>query len=213
MANRRTEQALDWDIDETKVLTNRQRQRLRRSCQRYREKALKAGRRTEIKDWFVVCLGLETGLRVQEMALLKVEDLRITDGHRSVRVKRGKGGQARTVYVRQAFVEMAADFLAWKKEQGESISDDTPVFSTRGQSMTTRGLQKSYDRSRKRAGVVQQFGVGIHSLRHTFATCLLAATGNLRFVQRQLGHASVRTTEIYSHILDALNLIEKIYAK
>jgi len=213
MVLKQKKQTLNWDVDETKVLTDSQRRTLRRSCRDHKEKALKAGRTTEVKDWFVVMTGLETGLRVDEMAKLVVSDLQMKSGHKSVRVRCGKGGRRRVVVVRRAFVEMANEFLEWKGKQGESLSDDAPVFSTKGRPMTCRGLQKAYDRSRRRAGVVQEKGVGIHSLRHTFATNLLSGTRNIRFVQRQLGHASVRTTEIYSHILDALMLIEKLYVK
>ena len=66
-----------------------------------------------------------------------------------------------------------------------------------------RALQKSYKRSLERAGIKQAKGVGIHSLRHTYASFLLKASKfNLRLVQRQLGHESVKTTEIYAHVFD-----------
>ena len=69
--------------------------------------------------------------------------------------------------------------------------------------MGKRALQKSYQRSMDRAGITQPHGVGIHSLRHTYASFLYKASkGNLRLVQRQLGHASIKTTEIYAHLFD-----------
>ena len=69
--------------------------------------------------------------------------------------------------------------------------------------MTKRALQKSYKRSLAKAGITQSRGVGIHSLRHTYASFLLKASKfNLRLVQRQMGHASSKTTEVYAHVFD-----------
>lgn len=194
------------------MLTQPELRKLRRVTGQGKDEAMKTGKRTAVVDWFLICLGLETGLRVQEMTDLKYKDFHTAEGRKSIRVRRGKGGKPRTVYIREAFVENIKEFLSWKNEHGESVEPEASVFSIAGRKMSKRALQKSYDRSKEKAGIKQPDKIGIHSLRHTYATYLLAATGNLRFVQRQLGHASIKTTEIYSHILDAMKLVEKLYA-
>jgi len=65
--------------------------------------------------------------------------------------------------------------------------------------LTYAGVQTEWRRMRKRSGVV---GFRIHDYRHDFATKLLRETGNLRLVQKALGHASIKTTTRYAHVLD-----------
>ena len=67
--------------------------------------------------------------------------------------------------------------------------------------MSTRGLQKIFERNARRAGIK---GHSIHHLRHTYASHLYKASGyNLRLVQKQLRHSSVATTQVYADVLDA----------
>jgi len=66
--------------------------------------------------------------------------------------------------------------------------------------LTYRNVQSYWRRLRKQSGVV---GFRIHDYRHDFATKLLRETGNLRLVQKALGHASIETTTRYAHVLDS----------
>lgn len=164
---------------------------------------MRNGKKPAVKDWFLICVATETGLRVQEIADLSCGDIHSDGEWRVVAVRNGKGGKPRLVSVRKEFIADFRSFLAWKHRQGESIEKNASLFVTRGRRMTKRALQKAYDRTLARVGISQPLGVGIHSLRHTYASFLLKASRfNLRLVQKQLGHASVRTTEAYTHVFD-----------
>lgn len=179
-----------------------------------KETALQQGTRTPVKDWFLIVLASETGLRVQEMADLSCGDLQIESGRASVIVRNGKGGKKRVVHVREEFRQKAAEYLKWKRAMGDLVDHEKPVFCVNNRRMSKRALQKSYQRSIEKAGIQQVKGVGIHSLRHTYATFLLRASNfNLRLVQRQLGHESAVTTEVYTHVLalDVQSALKHLY--
>jgi integrase len=117
--------------------------------------------------------------------------------------KLGKGGKRITLTItptireilwplREHHPEMVFTYVCERGEHGRARGQRYPL--TRG------GVQTYWRRLRKRSGVV---GFRIHDYRHDFATKLLRATGNLRLVQKALGHASVKTTERYAHVLDS----------
>ena len=165
-------------------------------------------------EWFVVELALETGLRVSEMAGLACRDLMIGFEQPGVLVRRGKGGKPRFVKVRSEFCRKAEDFLTWKQAVGEPAEDVSPVFfsSKTGGNLTTRAIQKVFERACRRSGVE---GHSIHHCRHTYATALLKASrGNLRVVQKQLGHARITTTQIYADVFDEdmAVAVDRLYA-
>lgn len=202
MQIKKTSQA-HWLLDTNKFLAEAELQRLIRITEKEKDKALNAGRKTPVKDWFLVCVAIETGLRVQEIADLSCGDFQFNGGHSTVLVRNGKGGKKRLVHIRDEFCDMAQYFFDWKRQQRESTEQNEPVFCVNGRCMTKRALQKSYKRSLAKAGVIQAKGVGIHSLRHTYASFLLKASKfNLRLVQQQLGHESSKTTEVYAHVFD-----------
>ncbi len=205
---------INWILDEDKVHTPGQLRKLRKTVQREKEKALASHRKVAVKDWFVVETGAETGLRVQEMADLSCGDLKVFAGQSSVVVRSGKGGKRRIVLVRMEFCQAAREFLQWKQRQGDSIDEDAPVFSVKGRRMTKRALQKSYNRSRTKARITQVKGVGVHSLRHTYATFLMKASNdNITLIQWQLGHADRRITETYQHLFgtDVRKSVGRLY--
>ena len=186
--------------------------------------------RVPVNDWLVIDLALSTGLRVSEIANLRCGDIWVDDlpeltdgqagGRASLIVRNGKNGKQRIVKFGAAFKEHLREYLEWKKKNGEGCGPESPLIlssNTRGLSrgrsprgkMTTRALQKAFERNAKRAGIQARpndcsvgRGHSIHSLRHTYATFLLRASGNLRLVQKQLGHSSITTTEVYADVLN-----------
>ena len=151
---------------------------------------------------FLVELGLMSGLRVGEMAALRVGDVYVDGGRCSVFVRNGKCGKRRVVLMPEEFKKVFRRYMRWKERWGEPVGDRAELFWSvrRGGGMTTRALQKMFERVAKAAGL-EKFSV--HSLRHTYATHLLRASGwNLRLVQRQLGHSSVAVTEAYLGVCD-----------
>ena len=151
-----------------------------------------------------------TGLRVSEAAGLDLEDVDL-DG-RLVRVT-GKGSRERIV----PFGETAGDALrayfpsraALRHRAGEGrsgVDSGEPLFvNVRGGRLTPRSMARLLKRRLRAAGLPEE--ISPHALRHTFATHLLQAGADLRAIQELLGHASLSTTQKYTH-LDAARLAE-----
>ena len=154
-----------------------------------------------VNDYLVIDLALATGLRVSEIANLCCGDIWVDDGRASLIVRNGKCGKQRIVKFGDDFKEHLAEYLDWKQKNGEECSMDAPLIlsSNTREKMTTRGLQKVFERNARRAGIQ---GHSIHCLRHTYATFLLRASGNLRLVQKQLGHSSITVTEVYADVVN-----------
>lgn len=196
-----------WFLDERRFFTRGQQGAVRRAAKKRR------GERPRWLEWFLVELAFETGLRVSEMAELIHSDLCVDLKRPFVLVRRGKGGKARQVLVRREFVDAVAEFAAWKESTGETVHAEAPVFlsSTTGKAMTKRALQDAFNRVCQAAGIQ---GHSIHDARHTYASELYRASGgNLRLVQKQLGHARITTTQVYADVFDedATRAVEKLY--
>ncbi len=140
---------------------------------------------------------LDLGLRVAEVAALKWRYVDLMTG--KVQVKEGKGKKDRVLWAGKGVLEL----LRSGKERQAGLLDNTSefVFTTlKGQALSPWYIQKMVKRYSTRAGIEKP--VTPHTLRHTFATDLLRVTRNLRVVQKALGHASISTTQIYTHIVD-----------
>jgi len=149
-----------------------------------------------------------TGLRVAEAAGLDLEDVDL--GSRLARVT-GKGGRERIVPFGEQAEEAVRDYLplraALRRRLPEEDAGDSrgePLFvNARGGRLTTRSMARLLKRRLRAAGLPAQ--ISPHALRHTFATHLLQAGADLRAIQELLGHASLSTTQKYTH-LDAARL-------
>ena len=146
-----------------------------------------------------------TGMRVTELVSLPVSAAR---GDPRMLLVRGKGGKERLVPLSPPAREALADYLTARDEaEASAIKEGKPaskfLFPSRGKlGHLTRhrffGLIKEFAVS----GGVSPGKVTPHTLRHAFATHLLAGGADLRSIQMMLGHADVATTEIYTHVLD-----------
>ena len=103
-----------WVLDEGKYLSLEEVHQLRETCMKEKEASLKLSRSVEVRDWFLVELGLQAGLRVGEMANLKCMDLLVKENQSSVVVQKGKGGRRRAVRINSSFKEICQWFLKWK---------------------------------------------------------------------------------------------------
>ena len=136
-------------------------------------------------------IGEALSLKRREAPLPKVESLRVT----------GKGGKERVVPVLPAVGEAVAHYLALLPH---ALDPEGPLFlGRRGKALSPRILQRSLKSLRLRLGLPDW--TTPHALRHSFATHLLAAGGDLRSIQELLGHASLTTTQRYTGV-DAARL-------
>lgn len=136
------------------------------------------------------------GLRVSELVGLRISDLYLHDGYIIVE---GKGGKRRLVPISQNAIEEIEIYM--DERQNLNIkrgSEDILFLNRRGAKLTRVMIFYIVKRACERCGIRKQ--VSPHTLRHTFATHLLEGGANLRAIQQMLGHESITTTEIYTHL-------------
>ncbi|HYB92038.1 MAG TPA: tyrosine-type recombinase/integrase [Candidatus Binataceae bacterium] len=146
-----------------------------------------------------------TGLRVSELVGLNWRDVDSDLG--MVMVRAGKGNKDRLVPIG----EPALDALkAWRRAMPVAWELDGPVITNlRGARLTTRSVEKIVERRLVESGLTRS--ITPHGLRHTFATHLLGAGADLRSIQEMLGHASLATTQRYTHV--SVNHLKEVYQR
>ncbi|MFA5854385.1 MAG: site-specific tyrosine recombinase/integron integrase [Patescibacteria group bacterium] len=154
-----------------------------------------------LRDRTILELLWSTGLRVSELCSLKLGDINF---NRSEFTVKGKGSKYRVVF-------FSDDAKGWLKKYQEARRDMSPMLfvshdrASKGRDemsgLTSRTVQRIVEHYRKIAGITKS--ISPHTLRHSFATDLLMNGADLRSVQSLLGHASVTTTQIYTHITDS----------
>ena len=151
----------------------------------------------DLRDRAILELLYAAGLRVGELVALDWLDFDL--GGRVVRVL-GKGGKERMVpYGRHAAAALAAWREAWDEVRSAGHGTDEPVWlNHRGGRLSARSVRRILDKRVAQAAVAA--GVHPHTLRHTFATHLLEGGADLRAIQELLGHASLSTTQRYTHL-------------
>jgi len=207
-------QRFSWVLDEGKFLTSMEIEKLQSVLEERKHQANRNNTKTAIRDWCVINLALYTGLRVQEISNLLIGDLFLENESSSLIVRNGKNGKSRLIKFSNKFREILLEYLNWKTSIGEPISPAAPLIysSISKNSMTTRGVQKIFERNAKRAGIK---GHSIHHLRHTYASHLYKSSNyNLRLVQKQLGHSSIKITEVYADVLrpDLDHALDNLYS-
>jgi site-specific recombinase XerD len=194
---------INWVIGPEKFLSQQQVIDLLRTAAKRAAQAMIKGNKVAVRDYFVIHLALSTGLRVMEIAQLKCGDIFVGDNISSLIVRRGKGGKKRLVWFNGSFKRHYNNYILWKQNIGEPAGTSDPLIlsSNTGNHMTTRAIEKAFKRTAARAGLPLHFS--IHCLRHTYACHLYKASSyNLRLVQKQLGHSSSKTTEIYADVMN-----------
>ncbi len=135
-----------------------------------------------------------SGLRLSELAGLDLDDVNLQAGEAQVT---GKGRKTRIVPVGKAAVDA---ITAWLPLRLTLPGDPAAALfiGRHGNRLTPRSVQLRLDRWARQAGLAQH--VHPHMLRHAFATHVLQSSGDLRAVQEMLGHASISTTQVYTHL-------------
>ena len=161
------------------------------------------GRRTWPTRYMLVHLALHSGLRVSELAALVIGDLYLIGRENYLVVRNGKGGKKRDVYLDREIVRHLKEYIAVKKTWHNPVDEGAPLFMGRSGHFSETALHLSFQKAVGAAGLKRRYS--IHAARHTYATILLARTNNLRFVQKQLGHASLNMTALYADVLPEQN--------
>ncbi|MCK5287838.1 MAG: tyrosine recombinase, partial [Candidatus Omnitrophica bacterium] len=149
-----------------------------------------------IRDRAIIELMYATGLRVSELVMIKFFDINLEIGF--IKCK-GKGSKERIVPLGKAAIHFVDKYInqARNKLLGKKVS--TYVFIAQGgRRLSRQSVWKMIKKSVRFAGIKKK--VSPHTLRHSFATHLLEGGADLRSVQEMLGHASITTTQIYTHV-------------
>jgi integrase/recombinase XerD len=152
--------------------------------------------RLQLRDRALLELMYASGLRVSEAAGLKLDDLHFDAGYLRCA---GKGGKVRVVpfgekarLVLEKYLEDARPLFA-REGTGREV-----FLTYRGAGFTRKGIWKLIKHHARRAGIGKS--VSPHTLRHSFASHLLANGAPLRVIQEMLGHADIATTQVYTHV-------------
>ncbi|RKY39136.1 MAG: tyrosine recombinase XerC [Candidatus Omnitrophota bacterium] len=148
-----------------------------------------------VRDYAILMLLYVSGMRVGEMVELNREDVDLLSAY--VQIKKAKGKRFRLVPINKKTSEAIREYLL---KRGE-VKEKKLFLSKRGHPLCARDIQRIVDKYIRKIGIQKK--VSPHSLRHSFATHLLDRGAELKDVQELLGHKSIATTQIYTHISTA----------
>ena len=147
------------------------------------------------RDLVIVNLFLHTGIRLSELVNLDITDVNLLEKKITIQAK---GGQIVTRFLNTKLRTILNRYL---KERKQIFAVTQALFLSQLQKrITTRQIQRRLDQWITKTDIDKR--ITPHSLRHSFATGLYARTSNILVVQQALGHASIATTQIYSHLLN-----------
>ena len=163
-----------------------------------------------IRDRAILELMYATGCRVSEISNLLVANVNLQDGYC---LAEGKGSKQRMVPLGERAIEAIELYLAQYRPllaaHRELAVSPWLILSRTGQRLRREAIWELIKRFALRAGIDSE--VSPHTLRHSFATHLLAGGADLRLIQEMLGHASIQTTQIYTHVENSK--LKKIHQK
>jgi len=146
----------------------------------------------EFRNYCILRMSLDTGTRCAETLSVKIEDINWTTGE--LKVVQGKGGKDRIIWINQEFLAILKEFL-----NKRTHPDSAYLFTSgTGKKLSPSYIRQVMPRYRDKANIKKN--ISYHTLRHTFATDLYRKTQDIRLTQDCLGHSSINTTLIYTHI-------------
>ncbi len=150
------------------------------------------------RDYAITTLFLNCGMRLSELVNINIKDIKFDDCKMTVI---GKGNKERTIYLNNACMRAVKEYLSIRPKDGVKYdSKDALFLSERRERISNRTVQYIIKNELRKAGLDTN-KYSVHKLRHTAAT-LMYQYGNvdIRALQELLGHASISTTEIYTHV-------------
>ena len=140
------------------------------------------------KSKLIMSMLYSTGMRVSEIVNMKAGELNLEE--KTGWVRQGKGKKDRLFILSEKLVVQIREFLELHKNYAYLFSEK--------KHLTTRNIQKIVNHASKKAGIQKR--VTPHTLRHSFATHLLEQGVDIRVIQELLGHSSLSTTQVYTHV-------------
>jgi len=148
------------------------------------------------RDRIVIELFLGTGIRLQELVDLDIEDVDLDAKHLRVRAK---GDVPQVKFLKSTLRSLLRSYLKERRRLGDG--ECRALFlSNRGTRLCERQVARRLNQWLRAAGIEKKLSP--HALRHTFATHLYSRTGDILVVQRALGHRDLSTTQVYTHLVD-----------
>ncbi len=147
-----------------------------------------------LKHRAILLMTYSAGLRVGEVVRLRVDDIDSRRGF--VHIRQGKSRKDRYTLLSDTALEVLREYF-------KKYRPDSWLFAggKEGDHLTERSVERVFENARAAAGIKKD--VSVHALRHSFATHLLEDGVDIRYIQELLGHASSKTTEIYTHVSEA----------
>jgi site-specific recombinase XerD len=140
-----------------------------------------------------------SGLRVSEAANVRCGDIKAGYGESALFVRDGKGAKSRTVQIPDALKKHLKQFIIWKASRGEPTSPDDYLFIGQRGPWTAQAIQFLVKKYLKLLCLYEN-EKSVHALRHSYAVEFYRQERDLRALQKQLGHSSVQTTQIYADV-------------
>lgn len=148
----------------------------------------------DLRDYAIAEMFYSTGLRLAELAALNVDAFKTHDQYARIV---GKGDKPRLVFLGNPARKALDNWLSVRAILAKP--EELALFvNQRGKRLSPRGIALRLDRYAQ--AQLPNYAIHPHMLRHSFATHLLESSGDIRFVQEMLGHASLSTTQVYTHL-------------
>ncbi|MHA1941435.1 MAG: site-specific tyrosine recombinase/integron integrase [Candidatus Hodarchaeales archaeon] len=166
---------------------------------------LKAPGPENIRDKLVLFLLYGTGIRVSELSNLDVNDIDLDSTSRMIRIVGGKGNKDRLIPLPEVIIPLIKEYFSLRQPKNGSSA---LILNRSGVRLTSRSIQRLVKKYKQKAKLDKK-KLTPHTLRHAFATHLLANAVDIRVIQELLGHASLSTTQLYTHV--SLDHLRKSY--
>lgn len=147
------------------------------------------------RDFCILTIFLNCGVRISELVSINLDSIR---GNELYII--GKGNKQRTIYLNKSCMIALNDYLTLERPNIKNAGKEKALFlSQKGRRLSVRTIQNMIDTINKKSGL-HKSQISPHKLRHTMATLLYQENGDLISLQQLLGHESVSTTQIYTHV-------------
>jgi len=166
-----------------------------------------------LRDQAIIEVLYSTGLRISELCSLNIENVNLKSKEFAVR---GKGRKVRVVFLTERAVTALKKYLAKRKDNSSPLfvnnKKTADLTDNEKKRLSRNYITTTISKIARLAGITKP--VSAHTLRHSFATTLLQSGADIRSVQEMLGHASISTTQVYTHVTnEKLKEIQQKYHK